>query len=76
VVTGYQGGELNSVDGYWTVRQSDAHAWTEVWLEGRGWVRVDPTAVGGAGPRTGTLQRLRRRGRVRRRAGHRQPRAC
>jgi transglutaminase-like putative cysteine protease len=45
VVTGYQGGELNPVDGYMTVRQSDAHAWAEVWLAGRGWVRVDPTAV-------------------------------
>jgi transglutaminase-like putative cysteine protease len=45
VVTGYQGGELNPVDGYVTVRQSDAHAWAEVWLGRRGWVRVDPTAA-------------------------------
>jgi transglutaminase-like putative cysteine protease len=45
VVTGYQGGELNPVDGYMTVRQSDAHAWAEVWLAGRGWIRVDPTAA-------------------------------
>ncbi len=45
VVTGYQGGELNPVDGYMTVRQSDAHAWAEVWLARRGWVRVDPTAA-------------------------------
>jgi len=45
VVTGYQGGEVNPVDGYLTVRQSDAHAWAEVWLAGRGWVRVDPTAA-------------------------------
>ena len=45
VVTGYQGGELNKIDGYLTVRQSDAHAWAEVWLAGRGWVRVDPTAA-------------------------------
>lgn len=45
VVTGYQGGQINPVDGYMIVRQSDAHAWTEVWLEQRGWVRVDPTAV-------------------------------
>jgi transglutaminase-like putative cysteine protease len=45
VVTGYQGGELNPVDGFLTIRQSDAHAWSEVWLQGRGWVRVDPTAV-------------------------------
>lgn len=45
VVTGYQGGEINPVDGILVVRQSDAHAWAEVWLEGRGWVRVDPTAL-------------------------------
>ncbi|WP_371325101.1 DUF3488 and transglutaminase-like domain-containing protein [Dechloromonas sp. ZY10] len=45
VVSGYQGGELNPVDGYFEVRQSDAHAWTEVWLAGEGWQRVDPTAA-------------------------------
>jgi transglutaminase-like putative cysteine protease len=45
VVTGYQGGERNSVDDYLVVRQSDAHAWAEVWLEGEGWRRVDPTAA-------------------------------
>jgi transglutaminase-like putative cysteine protease len=45
VVTGYQGGELNPVDGYLTVRQSDAHAWAEIWVEGQGWLRVDPTAA-------------------------------
>jgi transglutaminase-like putative cysteine protease len=45
VVTGYQGGEANPVDGYLTVRQSDAHAWAEVWLGQRGWVRVDPTGA-------------------------------
>jgi transglutaminase-like putative cysteine protease len=45
VVTGYQGGELNPVDSIITVRQSDAHAWAEVFLLGRGWVRVDPTAA-------------------------------
>jgi transglutaminase-like putative cysteine protease len=45
VVTGYQGGEENPVDGYLTVHQYDAHAWTEVWLAGRGWLRVDPTAI-------------------------------
>lgn len=45
VVTGYQGGALNPIDGYFEVRQSDAHAWAEVWLEQRGWVRVDPTAA-------------------------------
>lgn len=45
IVAGYQGGEFNPVGGYFIVRQSDAHAWSEVWLEGRGWVRVDPTAA-------------------------------
>ena len=45
VVTGYQGGEINPVDGYLTVRQSDAHAWAEVWWPDHGWQRVDPTAA-------------------------------
>lgn len=45
VVLGYQGGELNPVGRYLIVRQSSAHAWAEVWLEGQGWVRVDPTAT-------------------------------
>ncbi len=45
VVTGYQGGEWNPIGHYLIVRQSDAHAWAEVWLAGRGWLRADPTAV-------------------------------
>jgi transglutaminase-like putative cysteine protease len=45
VVTGYLGGEYNAVGDYVIVRQSNAHAWAEVWLQGIGWVRVDPTAV-------------------------------
>ena len=57
VVTGYQGGERNALDGFWVVRQSDAHAWAEVWYEGRGWVRVDPTSAVSPG-RTGSFQRL------------------
>ncbi|RIX81721.1 transglutaminaseTgpA domain-containing protein [Acidovorax cavernicola] len=57
IVTGYQGGELNNVDNYWVVRQSDAHAWTEVWQEGAGWVRVDPTGSVAPG-RIGQFQRL------------------
>jgi protein-glutamine gamma-glutamyltransferase len=60
IVTGYQGGDVNSVDGLWTVRQSDAHAWSEVWIAGQGWVRVDPTSAVAPG-RTGTLMRLRPR---------------
>ena len=45
VVTGYLGGEWNSFGQYLVLRQSHAHAWVEVWLAGRGWQRVDPTAV-------------------------------
>ncbi len=45
VVVGYQGGETNPVDGRFTVRQADAHAWAEVYLSGRGWIRVDPTVL-------------------------------
>jgi protein-glutamine gamma-glutamyltransferase len=45
VVTGYQGGYWNSSGGYLVVRNSDAHAWTEVWLQGLGWVRTDPTSA-------------------------------
>lgn len=45
VVVGYQGGEVNIMGGYMIVRQSDAHAWTEIWLDGRGWVHIDPTTV-------------------------------
>ena len=45
VVTGYQGGEKNDIGDYYVVRQYDAHAWSEVWLRGQGWVRVDPTAA-------------------------------
>lgn len=45
VVTGYQGGEINPVDGFLEIRQRDAHAWAEVWIAGDGWVRIDPTAA-------------------------------
>jgi len=45
VVVGYQGGTINPLGNFMTVRQRDAHAWTEVWLEGEGWVRIDPTAA-------------------------------
>ncbi len=45
VVTGYQGGSKNDYGDYYLVRQSDAHAWSEVWLAGQGWTRVDPTAA-------------------------------
>jgi transglutaminase-like putative cysteine protease len=45
IVTGYQGGDFNAIDDYFIVRQADAHAWVEVWLKQRGWVRIDPTAA-------------------------------
>jgi transglutaminase-like putative cysteine protease len=45
VVIGYHGGEYNSLGKYVMVRQSDAHAWCEVWIKGEGWLRVDPTDV-------------------------------
>jgi protein-glutamine gamma-glutamyltransferase len=64
IVTGYQGGEFNQVDGYWVVRQSDAHAWAEVWQAGAtdgstmgSWVRVDPTSAV-APLRIDSIQRL------------------
>jgi hypothetical protein len=68
VVTGYVGGYRNPIGGYWQVRRSDAHAWAEVWLAGRGWVRFDPTAavaperiydtLGGRAPAGGLLTGL------------------
>lgn len=45
VVTGYHGGFYNPLGNYMVVRQADAHAWSELWLRGRGWVRIDPTAA-------------------------------
>lgn len=45
VVTGFQGAELNQVNGLYTVRNSHAHAWAEYWQAGQGWVRADPTAA-------------------------------
>lgn len=45
IVMGYLGGELNPLGGHLIVRQSDAHAWIEVWLAGKGWMRIDPTAA-------------------------------
>ncbi len=57
IVTGYQGGDLNGVDNFWVVRHSDAHAWAEVWEQGKGWVRVDPTGAVSPG-RVGSFERL------------------
>jgi len=65
VVTGYLGGEENPIDGFYTIRQSDAHAWAEVWYADQGWVRIDPTGavaperieqgIGGSVPATDPL---------------------
>lgn len=44
VVTGYQGGELQN-DKLLTIKQYDAHAWVEYWIENEGWTRIDPTAI-------------------------------
>ena len=47
VIVGYQGGSWQQPLGgtpYLELRNSDAHAWSEIWLPGRGWVGVDPTA--------------------------------
>ena len=43
VVTGYYGGELNEVGNFYSFKQKDTHAWAEVWLDDKGWVRIDPT---------------------------------
>lgn len=45
VVTGYQGGEINDLGNFLVIRQRDAHAWSEVFIEDKGWIRVDPTAA-------------------------------
>ena len=45
VVTGYHGGTFNRFADYWILRQSDAHAWDEIWIEDQGWVRIDPTSM-------------------------------
>jgi protein-glutamine gamma-glutamyltransferase len=45
VVSGYQGGELNKMGNFLEIKQADAHAWTEVWLENSGWTRIDPTSA-------------------------------
>jgi transglutaminase-like putative cysteine protease len=45
VVIGYQGAAESANEAFWTVRQSDAHAWSEVWLPSEGWRRVDPTGA-------------------------------
>jgi len=45
VVIGFQGGTINPLNKVMTIRNSDAHAWSEVWIQDKGWVRIDPTAA-------------------------------
>lgn len=45
IVSGYLGGELNPYDGTLVVREMDAHAWVEVFIAHKGWVKIDPTAL-------------------------------
>jgi protein-glutamine gamma-glutamyltransferase len=63
VVTGFQSGYYNDVSGSWVMRASDAHAWVEAWIDGRGWVTFDPTPPGAAQADGGWLEsKLRRMG--------------
>ena len=45
IVTGYHGGDMNEFGNYLIVRQAEAHAWVEAWVEGQGWLRIDPTSA-------------------------------
>lgn len=60
VVTGYLGGEMNPLSDYMIVRQSDAHAWSEIWLEQQGWLRIDPTSMIPPGRIESTADLIRR----------------
>ncbi len=57
IVTGYQGGEYNPLGGYWIIRQSDAHAWAEIYDADKGWTRIDPTSAVAAARLTEGLSR-------------------
>lgn len=59
VATGFLTGYFNEVSGLYVVRASDAHAWVEAWLDGRGWTTFDPTPIGGQSSRvSGLFSRL------------------
>jgi len=49
MVGGYRGGYYNSVGSYYLVSEKDAHVWAEVYVKGKGWVRIDPTPSSPAG---------------------------
>ncbi|HEV8631371.1 MAG TPA: DUF3488 and transglutaminase-like domain-containing protein [Thermoanaerobaculia bacterium] len=53
-VTGFLGGDENAFEGYFIVRQSNAHAWVEAWIPGVGWELFDPTPAAG---RPGAVER-------------------
>ncbi len=61
VVTGYVGGHRNTLGDYWLLKHKDAHAWNEIWIEGRGWIRIDPTAAIAPENILDTLDDLQRR---------------
>ena len=58
VATGFVNGYYNDVSGLTVLRASDAHAWVEAWIEGRGWTTFDPTPAGSQPSGTGLLSRL------------------
>jgi transglutaminase-like putative cysteine protease len=47
LVTGFYGADRNPLEGYYIVRQANAHAWVEAWVEGQGWMAFDPTPASG-----------------------------
>lgn len=61
VVTGYVGGHYNTIGKYWLLKNKDAHAWTEIWIDGHGWIRIDPTAAIAADNILDTLDDLQAR---------------
>jgi len=44
LVGGYLGGDYNELGGYYLVSEKMAHVWVEVFIEGKGWLRLDPSS--------------------------------